>query len=158
VIQALYRASQAGVEIELDVRGICCLRPGVHGLSENIRVSSVVGRFLEHARVFIFGPPGEEEFFLSSADWMPRNLYRRVELLFPVTREALRERIRSEVVEPVRKDNCRARDLDAAGVYHRRHPAPGEPPADAQLSVLTLVQRHGLRALSLADSPAKPSH
>ncbi len=147
VIQALYRASQAGVEIDLDIRGICCLRPGVPGLSENIHVFSVVGRFLEHARVFVFGPPGEEEFFLSSADWMPRNLYRRVELLFPVTREALRERIRSEVVEPVLKDNCRARDLDASGVYHRRHPGPQQPPVDAQLGVLTLVMRHGLRAL-----------
>ncbi len=147
VIQALYRASQAGVDIDLDVRGICCLRPGVPGLSENIRVFSVVGRFLEHARVFIFGPPGEEEFFLSSADWMPRNLYRRVELLFPVSREALRERIRREVVEPVLNDNTRARDLDASGVYHRRHPAVGEPASDAQLSVLTLVMRHGLRAL-----------
>jgi polyphosphate kinase len=147
VIQALYRASQAGVEIALDVRGICCLRPGVPGLSDNIRVFSVVGRFLEHSRVFVFGPPGEEEFWLSSADWMPRNLYRRVELLFPLTREAHRERIRNEVVEPALKDNSRARDLDAAGVYHRRHPGPGEPALDAQLSVLTVVMRHGLRAL-----------
>ena len=147
VIQALYRASQAGVEIDLDIRGICCLRPGVPGLSDNIRVFSVVGRFLEHARVFVFGPPGEEEFFLSSADWMPRNLYRRVELLFPVASPPLRERIRAEVVEPVLKDNCRARDLDASGVYHRRAPPPGETASDAQLSVLTLVMRHGLRAL-----------
>jgi polyphosphate kinase len=147
VIQALYRASQAGVEIDLDVRGICCLRPGVPGLSDNIRVFSVVGRFLEHSRVFVFGPPGEEEFWLSSADWMPRNLYRRVELLFPLTREAHRERIRNEVVEPALNDNCRARDLDSAGVYHRRHPLAGEPARDAQLSVLTLVMRHGLRAL-----------
>ena len=131
----------------LAVRGICCLRPGVPGLSENIRVFSVVGRFLEHSRVVVFGPPGEEEFWLSSADWMPRNLYRRVELLFPLTREAHRERIRNEVVEPALKDNCRARDLDATGGYHRRHPAPGEPPRDAQLSVLTVVMRHGLRAL-----------
>jgi polyphosphate kinase len=147
VIQALYRASQAGVQIALDVRGICCLRPGVPGLSDNIRVFSVVGRFLEHSRVFVFGPEGEEEFWLSSADWMPRNLYRRVELLFPVSREAHRERIRNEVVRPALQDNSRARDLDATGVYHRRHPAAGEPALDAQLSVLTLVMRHGLRAL-----------
>ena len=150
VIQALYRASQAGVEIDLNVRGICCLQPGVAGLSENIRVFSVVGRFLEHSRVFVFGPPGEEEFWLSSADWMPRNLYRRVELLFPVTREALRERIRKEVIEPGLQDNTRARDLDAKGVYHRRRPKAGEPVLDAQLSVLTTVMRHGLRAVQPA--------
>jgi len=150
VIQALYRASQAGVEIDLDVRGICCLQPGLPGLSETIRVFSIVGRFLEHSRVFVFGPPGEEEFWLSSADWMPRNLYRRVELLFPVTREAHRERIRKEVIEPALQDNTRARDLDASGVYHRRRPRPGEAVCDAQLSVLTHVMRHGLRAVQPA--------
>jgi polyphosphate kinase len=147
VIQALYRASQAGVEIDLSIRGICCLQPGVPGLSQTIRVFSIIGRFLEHSRVFVFGPPGEEEFWLSSADWMPRNLYRRVELLFPVTREVHRERIRKEVVEPSLLDNCRARDLDAAGVYHRRSPKAGDPVTDAQLSVLTQVMRHGLRAV-----------
>ena len=94
VIQALYRASGAGVRITLCVRGVCCLRPGIPGVSENIRVMSILGRFLEHERVLVFGPAGEEEFFLSSADWMPRNLHRRVEILFPVESPALREQIR----------------------------------------------------------------
>jgi polyphosphate kinase len=146
VIHALYRASCAGVRIDLNVRGICCLRPGVAGLSENIRVFSVVGRFLEHSRLLVVGPEGEEEFYLTSADWMPRNLYRRVELLFPVRHEALRQRLRHEVIEPVLHDNCRARDLDAAGSYHRRKPAPAETERDAQHEVLTAVQRHSLRA------------
>ena len=84
MIRELYRASCAGVTIELVVRGVCCLRPGVPGVSERIVVRSLLGRFLEHERVFLFGPEGEEDFFLSSADWMPRNLDRRVEVLFPV--------------------------------------------------------------------------
>src|SRR4029079_7933175 len=100
VIQALYRGSRAGVKIDLCVRGICCLRPGVPGVSENIRVFSIVGRFLEHERVFVFGVPGEEELCLASADWMPRNLYRRVELMFPVEDRALRARVHREVIEP----------------------------------------------------------
>jgi polyphosphate kinase len=150
VIRALYRASRAGVPIDLNVRGICCLRPGVPGVSDNIRVFSIVGRFLEHDRVFIVGPPGEEEFFLSSADWMPRNFYRRVEVMFPIEDPKLRDRIRKDIVEPVFSDNCRARDLDSEGVYHRRSPLPDEPERDAQLSLLERSRRRGLHAVPSA--------
>jgi polyphosphate kinase len=133
VIQALYRASIAGVPIDLCVRGICCLRPGLPGISENIRVFSVVGRFLEHERVFVFGPPGEDSFFLSSADWMPRNFERRVEVMFPVESERLREQIRHEVLEPALGDNAAAYDMNALGVYIRRTPPADQPSRLAQV-------------------------
>ncbi len=147
VIRALYRASQAGVSIVLDVRGICCLRPGIPGVSENIQVFSIVGRFLEHSRVFIFGPRGEEEYFLSSADWMPRNFHRRIEVMFQISDKSIQERIRAEIVEPTLLDNCRAQDLGADGISRRRVPRPGEPEIDAQLSFLEGARRRGLRAV-----------
>ncbi|HEY2901506.1 MAG TPA: polyphosphate kinase 1 [Polyangia bacterium] len=151
VIQSLYRASMAGVPIDLCIRGVCCLRPGIAGVSENIRVISVVGRFLEHERVFVFGAAGEEEVFLSSADWMPRNLYRRVEVMFPVLSEKLREQIRHEVVEPALHDNSRAYLMDAAGEDHRRHPDPevGSPPRSAQDEVLDRVLRCNIQAVAV---------
>jgi polyphosphate kinase len=136
VIQALYRASAAGVKIDLCVRGVCCLRPGVPGVSENIRVFSILGRFLEHERVFVFGGPGEEQVFLSSADWMPRNLHRRVEVMFPVEAAPLREQLRREVVEPALGDTACAYDMDAEGGYTRRRPRDGEPACGAQTQVL----------------------
>jgi polyphosphate kinase len=141
VIQALYRASQAGVPIALCVRGICCLRPGVPGVSQNIRVLSIVGRFLEHERIFVFGPAGEQEILLSSADWMPRNLHRRVEVMFPVQSEALRQQIRREVLEPVLADNAHAYDMGPDGEYVRRTPAESEPARGAQAEVLERVIR-----------------
>jgi polyphosphate kinase len=141
IIRELYRASRAGVEIELVVRGVCCLRPGLPGISENIRVYSLLGRFLEHERVFVFGPEGEEEFFLSSADWMPRNLDRRVEVLFPVTSEAIRSRIRNECVLPLEVDNQRVYQMQADGGYRRRVPAELEPAMDAQLRTWGIVQK-----------------
>ena len=148
VIRALYRASGAGVRITLCVRGICCLRPGIPGVSENIRVLSIVGRFLEHERVFVFGVPGEEQFFLSSADWMPRNLHRRVEILFPVDAEPLREQIRQEVIEPALADNAFAYDMDAEGVYRRRTPPDGESPRGAQTEVFDRVVRRALQVVT----------
>jgi polyphosphate kinase len=135
-INALYAASQAGVQIYLVVRGICCLRPGLPGVSDNIRVCSIVGRFLEHNRVFAFGPEGEEEFYLSSADWMPRNFYHRVEVMFPVAAGHLRDKIRNEILIPAIEDNCRACDLGPDGTYVRRTARPGEPLVDAQASIL----------------------
>jgi polyphosphate kinase len=136
VIDALYRASQAGVTIDLVIRGICCLRPGIPGFSDRIRVRSLIGRFLEHERVFVFGPDGEEDFYFSSADWMPRNLDRRVEVLVPITSEAVRERIRRECLLPVDIDNSRVYDMDSQGVYRRRRSPPGQSAKDAQLIVL----------------------
>ncbi len=135
-INALYAASQAGVAIDLVVRGICCLRPGLSGISDNTRVSSIVGRFLEHNRVFAFGPEGEEEFYLSSADWMPRNFYHRVEVMFPVIARYLCDKIRSEIMVPALTDNCRAYNLASDGTYVRRVPRPGEAHVDAQAVVL----------------------
>ena len=147
VIRALYRASAAGVPITLAVRGICCLRPGVPGVSDNIRVSSVVGRFLEHSRAAAFGVGDEQEIFLTSADWMPRNFFRRVELMVPVLDPQAREKIRQEVFEPLLEDNSRARDLQADGSYVRRSLDPGQPPFDAQGAILDRLARRGLRAV-----------
>jgi polyphosphate kinase len=117
VIQALYRASQAGVEIDLIVRGICALRPGVRGLSDRIRVRSIVGRFLEHSRIYYFGNGGEEEIYIGSADWMPRNLYERVEVLVPLRDEFLRERVHREILDAYLADNRKARVLLRDATY-----------------------------------------
>ncbi len=154
VIQALYRASMAGVSIDLCVRGVCCLRPGVPGVSENIRVISIVGRFLEHERVFAFGPAGEEEFYLSSADWMPRNLYRRVEILFPVEDKTLRERLRHEVMEPALDPNRQAYCMDTHGVYAHEGVEGDELKRSAQEQIMDRVVRSGLHAVP-ARRPAK---
>jgi polyphosphate kinase len=153
IIRELYRASRAGVEIELVVRGVCCLRPGLPGISQNIRVYSLLGRFLEHERVFLFGPRGEEEFFLSSADWMPRNLDRRVEVLFPVTSEAIRTRIRNECVLSLEADNQRVYEMVADGGYRRRVPAPFELPMDAQLRTWAIVQKLASHVTSALPPP-----
>jgi polyphosphate kinase len=147
VIQTLYRASMAGVSIDLCVRGVCCLRPGVPGVSDNIRVISIVGRFLEHERVFAFGPAGEEAFYLSSADWMPRNLYRRVEILFPVEDKTLRERLRHEVMEPALDASRQAYRMDTHGVYTHEVVEGSEPKRSAQEQVMDRVVRSGLHAV-----------
>jgi len=133
IILALYRASQAGVEIDLIVRGMCALRPGVRGVSDRIRVRSIVGRFLEHSRIFHFANGGQEEVYLSSADWMPRNLYERVEVMFPVKDALARERVRREILDAYLVDNVKARVLRKDGVYVRSWQAEGKrkPPAGA---------------------------
>jgi polyphosphate kinase len=140
VIQALYRASQAGVIVKLNVRGICVLRPGVKGLSEHIEVVSIVGRFLEHARVFHFLNGGDEEVFLSSADWMPRNLDRRIELMFPIENAECRRRV-LEVLDTLFKDNVKRRVLHADGVWKVPPRPAGEPPLVAQLALYESVRR-----------------
>jgi polyphosphate kinase len=126
VIRALYAASQAGVQIDLVLRGICCLRPGVPGVSENIRVRSIIGRFLEHTRVFYFHNGGKEEIFASSADWMDRNLHRRVETCFPVEEKKLRERMIRELNYYL-EDNLQAWELQSDGSYVRTTPGKAEP-------------------------------
>ena len=122
VINALYRASQAGVQIDLLLRGICCLRPGLPGVSEKIRVTSVVDRFLEHARIWHFHARGAKKIFLASGDWMPRNFVRRVDLAFPVESPAVKERILTEILGTMAGDNVKARALRSDGTYERVRP------------------------------------
>jgi polyphosphate kinase len=119
-IEALYEASQAGVRIDLIVRGVCALRPGIEGLSENIKVGSIVGRFLEHHRVFYFRNDGQEDVYLSSADWMDRNFFRRIELCFPVLDKKLKTRVIKEGLNAYLADNVQAWDMNADGTYTRK--------------------------------------
>ncbi|MCC6751219.1 MAG: polyphosphate kinase 1 [Deltaproteobacteria bacterium] len=137
VIDALYGASRAGVRVDLIVRGTCCLRPGVPGLSENVRVRSIVGRFLEHARVFWFANGGHDELYLSSADWMPRNLDHRIEILFPVEEPEHRRYLRA-VLELGLQDNTKARELRADGVY--RPWRAGRQRVDSQRATMELTE------------------
>jgi polyphosphate kinase len=130
IIRAMYRASQAGVKIDLVVRGICCLRAGVPGVSDNIRVRSVVGRFLEHSRVVCFANGGDPRVYCSSADWMDRNFFRRVESCFPVEAPALRDRVVRECLEGYLEDNVQAWEMQPDGSYD--HCATD---ADAPLSI-----------------------
>ena len=136
IIEALYDASKAGVKIELIVRGACSLRPGVTGLSENIRVRSIVGRFLEHSRVFNFLNEGANDVYLASADWMNRNLYRRIEIAFPVLDEKLKRRVIQEGLQPYLRDNQNSWELQPNGDYQRRKPRVGQQPFSAQLHLM----------------------
>jgi polyphosphate kinase len=136
IIQALYDASRAGVRIDLIVRGICCLRPGVAGISENIRVRSIVGRFLEHARVYRFQNDSKEEVWLASADWMERSFFRRVEIAFPITNAALRARITTEGLETYLGDNTQAWELQSDGNYRRCTAVGDSLPLSAQDALL----------------------
>ncbi len=138
-IEALYRASQAGVKVDLIVRGICCLRPGVPGLSENITVRSIVGRFLEHSRVFYFENAGKPEVFIGSGDWMSRNFYNRVELVVPVEDDALRGRIVNQILGAQLADNTRAWQLESEGGYTQVTRAEGEPKRDSQSEFMALA-------------------
>jgi polyphosphate kinase len=118
IITALYEASAAGVTVDLIVRGVCSLRPGVKGLSDNIRVRSVIGRFLEHHRIFYFHANGMQNIYLSSADWMERNFFRRIEISFPVLDPKLKRRVLKEGLKPYLADNSQAWEMNGAGEYH----------------------------------------
>jgi len=139
VVRALYLASQAGVQIDLIVRGACTLRPGLPGISENIRVRSIVGRFLEHHRVYWFANDGDPDLFCSSADWLERNLLRRIETGFPILAPDLALRVYEEALANYLADNCSAWTLQPDGSYERLSPGPGETPHSAQLSLLANV-------------------
>jgi polyphosphate kinase len=148
VIEKLYEASCAGVKIDLVVRGICALRPKIPGLSENIRVISIVGRFLEHSRVYYFGNDGNPVLYLASADWMPRNFYRRVEIAFPIEAPPLRAELIEEILPRFLNDYVKARELQADGTYVRLKPEEGAPRSQAQLQ----FREHSRRqAKKLAD-------
>jgi len=138
-IQSLYRASQAGVEIKLIVRGICCLRPGIPGVSENIEVRSIIGRFLEHARVYAFANGGNWEVFASSADLMNRNMFRRVEICFPIENKKLHNRLLQDL-ELYLKDNSQSWLLQSDGSYHPAVRAEGEEIVQAQGLLLQELQ------------------
>lgn len=141
IIQALYEASRAGVKIDLIVRGACVLRPGVEGLSENIRVRSIVGRFLEHSRIFCFHNEGEDDLYLASADWMNRNLFRRIEVAFPVIDKTLKKRVMQEGLMPYLKDNLNSWELDADGNYQRRRPRSDQAGFSAQEFLMQTLGR-----------------
>ena len=141
IMRQLYRASQAGVKIDLIVRGVCCLRPGVPGVSENIRVRSIIGRFLEHSRIFYFANDGESEIFMSSADWMTRNIYNRVELAFPIKSPQLARTLLRDGLQIYLKDNTQAWEMQQDGTYLQQSPEPEEPSVSAQETLLRLMKR-----------------
>ena len=163
IIMALYRASQAGLEIDLIVRGMCALRPGVRGVSENIRVRSIVGRFLEHSRIFYFANGGQEEVYLGSADWMPRNLYDRVEVMFPLKDAMLRDRVKHEILDSYLADKLKSRLLQKDGRYirawqgqGRRKPMSGPSAFSAQEFLMGLAEgKQLLDSIPLLPAPKK---
>ena len=133
------------MKIDLIVRGVCALRPGVPGVSENIRVRSIIGRFLEHTRIFYFHNDGADDVYLSSADWMDRNFFRRIEVCFPVLDAKLKKRVIDEGLKPYLEDNCQAWDMDRDGHYALGAPRSGKPRAaqEALLELLTRTQLPG---------------
>jgi polyphosphate kinase len=140
MIRELYRAGQAGVPISLNVRGLCCLRAGVPGLSENIRVFSTLGRFLEHSRVYRFENGGNPEFFIGSADWMQRNINRRMETIMPVEDPQLKQEL-EETLQVYENDNCSAWDMQPDGTYVQRRPGESQERRAAQEVFIDLIGR-----------------
>jgi polyphosphate kinase len=154
VVQAIYRASQAGVKIDLICRGICALRPGIPGVSENVRVVSVVDRFLEHSRIFYFGNGGDPQVYIGSADWMDRNLSRRVEVVFPVEPPELKQRLITEILATSLADNVKASELQADGRYKRLSALTGEPAVRSQQRFLEVARLNAVRREPVPDVPA----
>jgi polyphosphate kinase len=153
LIEKLYEASCAEVTIDLIVRGICCLRPKIPGLSENIRVISIVGRFLEHSRIYYFENAGDMSVYLSSADWMPRNFFRRIEVAFPIETPALRDQIINDVIPTFLHDRVKARELQPDGTYRRLKPEGPEPVRQAQWQFREVSRE---RTKKLTGSKKKP--
>jgi polyphosphate kinase len=143
MIAAIVRAARAGVRVDQRVRGVCCQRPGVPGATEGVTVRSVVGRLLEHSRIFWFRYAGAEQVYLGSADLMNRNLDRRVEVLFPVEDRELVRHLRDDVLELYLRDDVRTRRMRPDGGYERLHPAPGAEPVDVQAALLARATRRG---------------
>ncbi|MBL8864010.1 MAG: polyphosphate kinase 1 [Planctomycetia bacterium] len=156
IVKALYLASQAGVKIDLACRGVCALRPGIPGVSETIRVTSVVDRFLEHSRVFYFENDGDPEVYVGSADWMDRNLTRRVEVVFPIEQADLKARVIDEVLKTTLADNQKSRLLLPDGTYRRVEAKPGEEPVRSQLRFLEMAKKSADRALSAPATSSQP--
>ena len=156
VIQALYHASQAGVRIDLVIRGICALRPGLPGISENIHVRSIVDRFLEHSRIFYFGNGGDPLVYIGSADWMDRNLSRRVEVVFPIESPDLKQRLIKEVLATTLADNMKARELLSDGSYRRVVAEAGQTPLRSQERFLEIATQSAARRLAEVPSSAVP--
>jgi polyphosphate kinase len=150
VMQAVYRASQTGVKIDLICRGICALRPGVPGVSDNLRVISIVDRFLEHSRIYYFGNDGDPQVYIGSSDWMDRNLVRRVEVVFPVEVPELKRRLIDEILATSLADNVKARELMPDGSYRRVQPGPDQPRLRSQERFLELAAQHSAR---MKDAP-----
>jgi polyphosphate kinase len=167
VIVKLYEASCAGVKIDLIVRGICCLRPKLPGVSENIRVISIVGRFLEHSRIYYFENRGDPDVYLSSADWMPRNFYRRVEVAFPLEDPAIRQEMIQDTLPHFLGDRGKARELQADGTYRRLSAPDNAPKSQAQLyfrdrarnlaKLVVETQRAAAPKLTVLQSPPHSS-
>jgi polyphosphate kinase len=147
IVDTLYRASQAGVRIELIVRSACCLRPGIPGISDNIKVISIVDRFLEHSRIFYFNAGGEEKVYISSADWMPRNMDRRIELLIPIRDQKIKQRLIHEILATAWNDNVKARVLHSDGSYHLRSRAPDGEELHSQKRFIELAREGGIQSM-----------
>jgi polyphosphate kinase len=143
VIRALYEASQAGVQVDLIVRGICCLRPGLPGLSDHIRVVSIVGRFLEHSRIFYFHNGGQDELYIGSADWMPRNLTRRVEAVTPIEDPDLVQELQA-ILGVMLADTRNAWELQSDGIYNQRQPLGKSDPQASQVVLMQLAEQEAV--------------